>query len=70
MVVQPENDPVRSLLRATPYTSSKLRPEPAAGKKFSGGALAASDGTMHRPVVSAPVRRFSRKEQGIANRCS
>ena len=47
-----------------------LRHEPAAGKKFRGGALAASDGTVHRPVVSAEIGRFSSKEQGITNRCS
>ena len=62
--------PAQSALRATPYTSSKLRSEPAAGKKFSGGALAASDGTVHRPIVPAAIRRFSREEQGIPNRCS
>jgi hypothetical protein len=33
-------------------TGVVLRPEPVAGKKINGGALAASDGAVHRPVVS------------------
>ena len=49
---------------------SVLRPEPTAGKKFSGGALAAGDGTVQCPVVSAAIRRFSGKEQSIPNRCT
>jgi hypothetical protein len=48
--------------------TSELRPEAAAGEKFSGGALAAGDGAVHRPVVSAPIRRFSGKKEGISNR--
>ena len=68
MVVRPENTQRGSLLPQPPYTSSKLGREPAAGKKFSGGALAASDGAMHRPVVSAAIRRFSSKKEGIPNR--
>lgn len=46
-----------------------LRLEPAAGKKIGGGALAASDGAVHRPVVSVEIRRFAGKEQGIPNWC-
>ena len=33
-----------------------------AGKEVRGGAPAASDGAVHRPVVSPGVRRFSGKE--------
>jgi len=41
-----------------------------ARKKFAGGALAASNGTVQCSVVSAEIRRFSGKEQGIPNwRC-
>ena len=50
--------------------SFRLRPDPGAGKKFSGGALAAGDGAVQRPVVSAAIRRFSGKEQSIPNRCT
>src|SRR5208282_2378654 len=45
-------------------------PERSAGKKFSGGALAAGDGAVQRPIVSAAIRRFSGKEQSIPNRCT
>ena len=39
------------------------RSSPAnAGKEVRGGAPAASDGAVHRPVVSPGVRRFSGKE--------
>ena len=49
--------------------AQRLRPKSAAGKKFAGSALAASDGAVHGPVVSAAVRRFAGKEQGVLNRC-
>ena len=39
-------------------------------KNFSSGALAASNGPMHRSIVSAEIGRLSSKKQGIAERCS